>query len=180
MDFALLAAAVPAGLRRLLLIAASLIVAACGFHLRGAYDMPFDTIYINLPETAELRLALKRNIEAATTTRVVNDAKAAKAMVSVLSDMPSKIVLSLSSAGQVTEYQLVRSFAFRVHDAANRDLLPLSQIVIRRDISYSNLQVLSKEAEEAQIWRDIQNDLVQQMIRRIAAARPTAASPDQN
>jgi LPS-assembly lipoprotein len=44
--------------------------------------------------------------------------------------------------------------------------------VIRRDISFSDALVLSKEAEEVLLWRDIQNDLVQQLLRRLAAAKP--------
>ncbi|WP_416142349.1 LPS assembly lipoprotein LptE, partial [Hydrogenophaga sp.] len=49
--------------------------------------------------------------------------------------------------------------------------IPPSQIVLRRDITYNDNLVLSKEAEEALLWRDIQNDLVQQILRRLAAAK---------
>ncbi|MDO8931310.1 MAG: LPS assembly lipoprotein LptE [Rhodocyclaceae bacterium] len=158
-------------MRRLLLIAVTVVLSGCGFHLRGSYTLPFDTLFINQPETAELRAVLKRNIEASTATRVVNEAKDAQASLTVLNDVPAKIVLSLSSAGRVREYQLVRTFVFRIHDAANRDLMPIGKIVIRRDISFNDDLVLSKEAEEALLWRDIQNDLVQQLLRRIAAAK---------
>lgn len=158
-------------MRRLLLIVATLALAACGFQLRGAYALPFATLKIGLPESAEFYAALKRNIEAATQTRVVDDAAQAQAILSVVSDTPSKTVLSLSSTGRVTEFQLVRTFAFRVHDAAGRDLMPPGQIVIRRDISFSDVQVLAKQSEETLLWRDIQNDLVQQLLRRLATAK---------
>ena len=80
-------------------------------------------------------------------------------------------ILSLSSAGRVTEFQLVRTFAFRVVDQEGRDLLAPGQIVIRRDISFSDATVLLKESEEVLLQRDMQNDLIQQLLRRLAAAK---------
>lgn len=154
-----------------LMAAAALLLGACGFQLRGAYALPFETMQIGLPPSTELYAALKRNIEAATQTRVVDDAAKAQAILTVTSDTPSKTVLSLSSTGRVTEFQLMRTVAFRVHDAAGRDLMPPGQIVIRREISFSDVQVLAKESEEALLWRDIQNDLVQQLLRRLATAK---------
>ena len=158
-------------MRRILLIALTLVLSACGFHLRGSYTLPFDTLYVALPETTELRAILKRNIEASTQARLVDEAKGAQAVLTVLGDIPAKNVLSLDSSGRVREFQLVRTFSFRVHDPENRDLMPPGRIVIRRDITFNDTQVLSKESEEALLWRDIQDDLVQQLLRRLAAAR---------
>lgn len=163
-------------MRRLLLLAIPLLLAACGFQLRGSYALPFDTLHIALPETAELHAVLKRNIQAASQTRVVDDPKAAQAVLTVTADIQTKNVLSLSSAGRVTEYQLVRSFAFRLHDPDGRDLMPPGQIIIRRDISFSDVQVLSKESEEGLLRRDMQDDLVQQLLRRLATAKPKPAA----
>ena len=162
-------------MRRLLLVVMTLLLTACGFQLRGAYTLPFDTLHIGLSDTSELYAQLKRNIEATTQTRIVGDAKSAQAILTITGDVPVKNVLSLSSAGQVREFELVRTFSFRVHDPANRDLMPPGRIVIRRDITYSDAQVLSKESEEALLWRDIQNDLVQQLLRRLATAKAKAA-----
>ena len=160
-------------MRRLLLIV-TLLLAGCGFQLRGAYTLPFDTLYVGLPETTELHSLLKRNIEAATRTRIVTDTKNAQAILTITGDTAVKNVLSLNSAGQVREFELLRTFTFRVHDPANRDLMPPGKIIIHRDITYSDVQVLSKESEEVLLWRDIQKDLVQQLLRRLAAARTKA------
>jgi len=148
---------------------------ACGFKLRGAYVLPFDTLHIAYPDNTPLYAVLKRNIEASSQARVVADQKAAQASFSVAGDLPQKIVLSLDAAGQVREYQLVRAFSFRVVDAENHELIPLSTITVRRDISFSNAQALSKESEEVLLWRDMETDLVQQILRRMAAAKPHAA-----
>lgn len=159
-------------MRRILLLIATLALGACGFHLRGSYTMPFDTIYVALPENNEFRAMLKRNIEASTQARFVGEAKEAQAVLTVTGDIPAKNVLSLDSAGRVREFQLVRTFSFRLHTPENRDLMTPGRIVIRRDITFNDAQVLSKESEEQLLWRDIQDDLVQQLLRRLAAAKP--------
>ena len=159
---------------RVLIVLATLILSACGFDLRGAYSLPFDTLYIALPETSELRAVIKRNIEASTQTRVVGTAKEAQATLAILGDAPLKRILSLNSAGRVREYQLTRTFTFRVVDTAGKEYLPRSTIVISRDMTFDDSAVLAKEAEEVLLWRDIQNDLVQQLMRRLAATKPRA------
>lgn len=159
--------------RRLALLSV-LCLAACGFQLRGVYPLPFDSLYISLPETAELRTLLKRSIVAGSSARVVDTPKEAQATLLVQGDTQAKNLLSISAAGQAQEYQLVRTFSFRVIDKAGQDWLPQSQIVLRRDITFNNNQVLAKESEELLLWRDIQNDLVQQILRRLAAAKPPA------
>lgn len=159
------------------LLLACLLLTACGFQLRGSYSLPYDSIYVALPDTNPLRLALKRSIEVSTPTRIVDDPKGAQAVLKVISDEPAKNILSISSAGRVAEYQLVRTFTFRLEDGEGRELLPTGSIVIRRDETFSDAAVLSKEAEEALLWRDIQADLVQQLQRRLSA-KPKPVAQD--
>ncbi len=153
-----------------------LVLSACGFHLRGsqsggAYALPYETLYISLPETAELRALLKRTIESGSKTRIVDATQEAQATLQVLGDSTAKNILSIGADGRVREFQLVRSFAFRVQDKAGNEMMPSSQIIVRRDITFSDANVLSKEAEETLLWREMQNDLTQQILRRLVAAK---------
>lgn len=157
-------------MRRLLFVL-SLVLAGCGFQLRGAISFPFETLYIAQPETSELRAAIKRQIEAATDARVVDDPNKAQATLAILSDSNQRNILSLSSAGRVREFQLLRVFVFRMVDARGREVLAPATIRVGREITFDDTRVLSKESEEALLWRDIQNDLVQQLMRRLAAAK---------
>jgi LPS-assembly lipoprotein len=145
---------------------------ACGFQLRGVYQLPFNTLYIALPESGEFHAQLKRAVEAGSQTKVVLKEKDANAILRVVNNAQEKRILSTNSSGKVREYELIRLFAFQLVDKDNVALLPLSQISLRRDITYSDSVVLAKEAEEILLWRDMQNDLVQQILRRLAAARP--------
>jgi len=153
------------------ILAAVLALSACGFQLRGMHPLPFDTLYVALPESNELRAIIKRNVEASSQTHVVGDAKDAQATLTIVADTQAKNILSLNSAGRVREFQLVRLFTFRVQDAKGQEYLPVSTIRISRDITFNDTTVLAKDAEEGLLWRDIQNDLVQQLLRRLGAAR---------
>ena len=154
------------------------LLAACGFQLRGNYALPFKTMSISLSPSTPLYALLKRNVEAASPTRIVDDAKDAEGTLIVLSDQSEKSILSLNSAGRAREYELVRTFKFKVSGQNGAEYIPPSQIVIRRDMTFNDDLVLSKESEETLLWRDIQNDLVQQLLRRLAAAKLKAASND--
>lgn len=158
---------------------ASVFLTACGFQLRGAISLPFSTLYISLPETSDIRAAIKRGVEANGETRVVDNPKEAEALLTVLGDVPEKKILSYSAAGRVREYQLVRTFTFRVHDIAGRDYLPLNTMKITRDISFNDSQVLAKESEEALLQRDMQTDLIRQLLRRLAAAKAPTVVKDE-
>ena len=158
-------------IRHLLALSLVSLLAACGFHLRGAYALPFATLHIGLPEAAEIRSMIRRTVESSSPARVVSDAKAADASLQVLGDVPQKIAIALNSSGQALEYQLVRTFSFRLVDKSGNELIAPSRIVIHRDMTFTDAGVLAKESEEALLWRDIQNDLVQQLMRRLAAAK---------
>lgn len=158
-------------MRALLAVLFASLLAACGFQLRGAQPLPFESLHLAVPETSELGAALKRNIRALGSTRLEDIPQKAQAVFTIVEETREKEILSLSSAGRVREFQLRLRFAFRVQDVKGHEFLPLSQVLITRDISFSDAQVLAKEQEEVLLWRDMQNDLVQQIMRRLAAAK---------
>lgn len=158
---------------RKIALAAFLLLAGCGFQLRGTANVPFDTIYI--PASGGIALDLKRNIEAGTRAKVVDTPKKADAIVQFTEETRLKEILSLTGTGRVSEYQLRYRVGFRVHDGKGRDYLPQSTIQLTRDISFNDSDVLAKENEEGLLYRDMQSDMVQQIMRRLAAAgKPVA------
>lgn len=167
-------------MRKLLILLSLTVLTACGFQLRGNYALPFETLHITLPESNQLHATLKRNIEASSKTRIEADPSQAQAILTIISDLQTKNILSLSSRGRVREFQLVRAFTFRVHDIDGRDYISQTTITLRRDLSFSDDQVLSKEAEEGLLYKDMQNDLVQQIMRRLSLAKLTPVAPLEN
>ena len=158
-------------MKRFAAVLSFLLLAACGFQLRGTASLPFETIYVP-NATAGIALEIKRSIQAGTEARVVDDAKAAAAQLLFLEESRRKDILSLTAAGRVSEYRLFYRVRFRVSDGTGGDFLPPVSIQLFRDMTYDDSQVLAKEAEEQLLFRDMQTDMVQQVLRRIATAKP--------
>lgn len=156
---------------RLLLTIVALTLSACGFQLRGTASLPFETLYIPKSNSG-VALDLKRNIQSGTRTRVTEDEKAAQALLDLSGETKFRNILSLSGAGRVRELQLVLRVNLRVHDGKGGEFVPLTTLSITRDLTYNDTDVLAKEAEEAAIYREMQSDLVQQILRRLSAAQP--------
>ena len=152
-----------------LAVTLALLLTACGFQLRGARPLPFSSLYI--AETWELGAILRRHIRALDSTQLAATPQEAQAVFTLLGEAREKEILSLSATGQVREYQLRYRLAFRVHDLKGREFIPPTEIVLVRNISFSDEYVLAKEQEEGLLYRDMQSDMVQQLLRRLAAAK---------
>jgi LPS-assembly lipoprotein len=148
-------------------------LAGCGFQLREAAKLPFNTVYV--PGSGGIALDLKRNIRAGTDAKVVDNAKSAQAVMQFTREERQKVILSLTATGRVREFQLRYIVGFRVIDNKGNDYVPQSTIELTRDVTFNDAEVLAKESEEQLLYRDMQNDMVQQIMLRLAAAkRPTS------
>jgi LPS-assembly lipoprotein len=156
---------------------AVVLLAACGFHLRGQAELPFETLYI--PGNNPLAIELRRNVAAASKTRVVNAPEDAEAFFGFTQESREKVILTVSSAGRVSEYRLRYRVGFRVTDPKGTQVyVPTNEILLTRDMAYNDAQVLAKENEEALLYRDMQTDMVLQILRRLVAAKPSAGTPE--
>jgi LPS-assembly lipoprotein len=151
-------------------------LSACGFQLRGsgsAYNMPFKSIYLAFPETSSLGTELRRHLRGSDKVEVVSDPARAEATFEVISENRAKSILSLNSQGRVREYLLTYTLVFRVRDAGGAEVLGATEISLKRPLTFNESQVLAKESEEGLLYRDMQTDLVQQILRRLAAVKST-------
>ncbi|HWI15498.1 MAG TPA: LPS assembly lipoprotein LptE [Burkholderiales bacterium] len=158
----------------MLVWSAALLLSGCGFHLRGPADLPFSSLYVQAPPSSQFATQLKRVVAASSATAVVDDAKAAQATLQLVVEQREKEILSLSGTGRVREFQLRYRIRYRVVDNAQRELVPTSEILLRRDFSFNDQEALSKESEEALLYRDMQTDAVQQLLRRLQVVKKTA------
>ncbi|OAI81304.1 lipoprotein [Ralstonia solanacearum] len=147
------------------------LLSACGFHLRGNNDFAFKRLYINLPQNSQMRAQLRRLIDNGSDTVVVSDKQDADALLDVLSENRVKTISSLTPQGVVREYRITYRFSFQLRDAHDNLLIPPSEITLFRDLSYNETQVLAKDYEEAALYRDMQGDVVNQLVRRLASVR---------
>jgi LPS-assembly lipoprotein len=166
-----------AGLARTGLVLACLALGACGFTLRGTQQLPYPTIALNVPPNSLLGVELARNIRTGTHTRVVADPTQAAATFDLLAEVRGEHVNPIVNAqGRTTDYTLRYRLRFRLRDAQGREVIENTELQVQRDLSFNDSQRLSKESEEALLIRDMESDLVQQLLRRLAAAKPYATA----
>lgn len=151
------------------------LLGGCGFQLRGSVALPFETLLVTGADNTPFAIDLRRGLRASRRVEVVDDPARAQAVLQVTGLTQERRILSLSAAGRVQEYQLIYRVSFRVHDGRGQELLPVNDIVLRRDITFNDSQVLAKEQEEILLVRDMQNDAVQQVLRRLSAVRLSAS-----
>jgi LPS-assembly lipoprotein len=142
----------------------------CGFHPRGDVHYAFSTAYVNAPAASPIAAELKRTLEGGGTT-IAESASAAQVTLDISGVADGKDVLSLSGGGRVREYALSKRVTFAVHDTTGRDWMPAAEIVVRRSYSFNESEVLAREAQEARLLKEMQTDVVQQIVRRLQSAK---------
>ena len=159
---------------RLSLLACTVTLAACGFHLRGEATFPFESIYVNGAGAPTVAAELRRALTATGNAKVVEDPKNAQVIVDFPFVTDDKEVLSISGTGAVREYLLVKRVQFRVHDANGVDWLPVGEIALRRTYTFSESEVLARNTQEGRLLREMELDAVAQLVRRLETAKKPA------
>ncbi|MDY0107149.1 MAG: LPS assembly lipoprotein LptE [Giesbergeria sp.] len=161
--------------RALLTLAPAALLAGCGFRLRGAPEFAFGSIQVAAPAGSSLARELVRTLESAGgNLRVLRDAPAqapADVVLDLLSEQHERAIVGLTPSGQVRELQLRLRVRFRLRTPQGDERIPDTELLQTRDISYSETIALAKEAEEALLYRNMQTDIVQQLLRRLAAVK---------
>ncbi len=157
------------------LLVAALLLTSCGFQLRGSATLPFSTLYVDAPGGSLFATQLRRVIGTGSETRITNNQAEADATLKVLAELREREILSLSAGGRVRELQLRYRVQYQVYDKNKAAVAPPGEIILRRDYSFNDQDQLSKESEEALLYRDMQADAVQQLVRRLQAAAKTGA-----
>ena len=152
------------------------LMTGCGFKLRGNQSFVFETISVSPSSgggvAGELRQALGSKVrEPQTAVETASRAATAQVALDLLSEQRERIVVGLNASGQVRELQLRVRIKFRLRNALGKELLPETEILQQREISFSESAVLAKEAEEALLYRDMQSDIVQQLLRRLESVK---------
>jgi LPS-assembly lipoprotein len=146
-------------------------LASCGFHLRGQANYAFSSVYVNVSGAPVFEAELKRMLEGGGSAKIADKAADAQIILDVPTVADEKDVLSLSPAGSVQEYAIAMRVNFRVHDADGIDWLPPGEIVVRRSYTFNASEILARDAEEQRLLREMQNDAIAQLIRRLQAAK---------
>jgi len=147
-------------------------LSACGFKLRAAQNYAFETIAIQPNPGGVLAIELRRSMGGAVRVLPLGEPLTqAQVVLDILQEQREKTVVGVNASGQVREFQLRIRVRYRVRTPQGKELTPEIEIVQKRDISFNESAVLAKEAEEVLLYRDMQSDIVQQLLRRLAAVK---------
>lgn len=149
-----------------------LLLSACGFHLRGQAGMPFSTLYIDAANPNSALITDLRSNLTSNNVKLVDNSDQAEVILSIVSETPGKKILSLGGSGRINEFQLSYSVSLRAYDLKQQEWIPAEEVVLRRDFSYNDSQVLAKQAEETLLYQNMRSDMTQQILRRLSRAHP--------
>ncbi|MFN3438952.1 MAG: LPS assembly lipoprotein LptE [Acidovorax sp.] len=161
--------------RTLLSLAPVALLSACGFRLRGVPEFAFKSVYIAAPTGSPLARELQRTLQGSgSPLQVLRDAAlmpTAEVILDLLQEQQERVVVGQNASGQVRELQLRLRIKFRLRTPTGVEWIPETELLQQRDISYNETIALAKEAEEALLFRNMQTDLVQQLMRRLSLTR---------
>ena len=167
------------GLLGLCVTGATLALGGCGFHLRGAVQLPFSSIRLSLtPQNlvgqeliAQLKASGVRVVTPATAVSPGQPPEPVDVVMDVLINQRERAVVGKSATGQVRELQLRHRFKFRVRTPNGRDLIEDVELLQERDLSFSEELALGKAMEENLLYLDMQTDIARQVMRRLSAIK---------
>ncbi len=163
--------------KRTLLAAMALtpLLGACGFRLRGAPNFVFGSIYVQAGRGSPVGTLLRRNLESASDKlTVVKDPASpdtAEVICQVISERAERIIIGSNVAGQVREIDLRLTVRFSLRTPGGDEIIEPTEIRQTRNVTYNETQALSKASEEEMLNKDMRNDIVQQIIRRLGAVK---------
>ena len=160
------------------------LLSGCGFRLRGSIDLPPELTEVALEGTrpnGELGIAL-RNGFARVGGQVVDSAASANSVLVITQDSSSRRVLSVDSTGQANEYELAYTLGFRLDDPDGTNRVVQQSINLRRQYRFDPNLTLAKADQEARLVREMRQDAVRQMLRRLKAGieNPVPVVPSEN
>lgn len=162
--------------RLLILIVLCLLLAACGFKLRGQISaLPFKSMYVNAPDGHSIGLQMERMLKTSSTTKLAPSPSEADATLDIISAVNDRAILSLSGGGRVRDFNLIYRVIYRVLDKRGIEIVPNTEITLTRILPFLDAQIVAKEHEEALLVRDMQIDALQQIVWRLSTykAPPT-------
>ena len=174
----------------LLLVTCSLLLASCGYHLRGAYKLPpqmATTVIRSDNMNGELVRSLRRGLETGG-INVVSEANPADSdtvkqsevtVLRIFKEKQSKRVLSVDINGRVREFELYYKISLEL-TGEDGFFVPEQTLELSRDFLFDPEDVLGKSDEEADLLRDMQRDMVRLVMLRLQAVAQKKNLPDES
>ena len=145
-------------------------LAACGFQLRAAPDIPpeMSRTYIAAPDQYSLFYRKLSDELRNAGVDVVDSPIESSAVFNILADETDRRVLSVSARNVPREYEVYYTVFYSV-DNGNRTVLSPQTLTLTRDYTYDETLVLGKAKEEELLREAIVDDLVRIILKQLSS-----------
>jgi LPS-assembly lipoprotein len=143
-------------------------LSSCGFKLKGSYEIPYQTIYLQAAGESRVGRVIKKKLQRRPNIEIVQTLSAAEAAISILEEASTRTVAVLSNAGSVDEYELIYTIRYKIELSENSSSSVERQIVLRRKITHSDLDIAAKSNEENSLIDDMASEAATSILVRLS------------
>ncbi len=157
-------------LRRRCLLTAMLCLAGCGFELKRPPRLQAQRIQLRgFGALSTMSEELKRQLRASPGVTLVEAITQADLVLEALIDRREQVVATSTAVGLVSELTLRTRLRFVVRNPAGKEVIPETELLLSRDMGYSETNAMAKESESELLFRAMETDIATQVLRRLAA-----------
>lgn len=156
---------------KLLFLVIAITLSSCGFKLKGSYEIPYQTIYLQAAGESRVGRIIKRQIQRKSNIEIVQTLSAAEATINILEEVSTRAVAVLSNVGSVDEYELIYTVRYRIGQGQNSSSMQEGQIVLRRKITHSDLDIAAKSNEEDVLINDMASEAATGILARLSRTK---------
>ena len=156
---------------KLLFLVIAITLSSCGFKLKGSYEIPYQTIYLQAAGESRIGRIIKKKIQRKSNIEIVQTSSEAEATISILEEASTQAVAVLSNVGSVDEYELIYTVRYRIGPGQNSSSMQEGQIVLRRKITHSDLDIAAKSNEEDVLINDMASEAATGILVRLSRTK---------
>ncbi len=156
---------------KLLFLVIAIALSSCGFKLKGSYEIPYQTLYLQAAGESRVGRIIRRKIQRKSNIEIVQTLSAAEATINILEEVSTRAVAVLSNVGSVDEYELIYTVRYRVGPGQNSSNMTEGQIVLRRKITHSDLDIAAKSNEEDALINDMASEAATGILVRLSRTK---------
>jgi LPS-assembly lipoprotein len=156
---------------KLLFLVIAITLSSCGFKLKGSYEIPYQTIYLQAAGESHVGRIIKRQIQRKSNIEIVQTLSAAEATINILEEVSTRAVAVLSNVGSVDEYELIYTVRYRIGPGQNSSSMQEGKIVLQRKITHSDLDIAAKSNEEDVLINDMASEAATGILVRLSRTK---------
>ncbi|MCX7107968.1 MAG: hypothetical protein NTV66_10445 [Methylococcales bacterium] len=156
-----------------LIFTLALLLSACGYHLRGAINLPVGLKDVYLEGgSPQLNQQFSKAMEISSIAIATSPDKAGM-IVRIFNENSQRRVLSLNSGGAANDFELDYGFDYEITDSKNAVIIARQPLTIKREYFNNQQAIIAKDNEEMVIRNEMYQQAVRAVISRAQVALET-------